>query len=103
MRVGGWISFGAGVATLATGITCFFVADADDREARDKFVSGQSSSPDELHAVEHWTAGGVALSAFGLLAMGAGVTLLLLAPARHTTPAVSFALSPRGALVNALF
>ena len=103
MRVGGWISFGAGVATLAAGITCFAAGNADYREARDQFVAGQNVSHDELHAVDHWMAGGVALSAVGVLAMGAGVTFVLLAPGRNAAPAASFGFSPRGALVKAVF
>ena len=103
MRTGGWISFGAGLATLAVGITCFIMANADDRQARDKFAAGQTPSQNELHAVDHWTAGGVALSAAGVLAMGAGVTLVLLAPRRPASTAMDVALSPRGIFLNAQF
>lgn len=102
MRTAGWISIGAGLASLAVGATCFVIADNDDREVKSKFLAGQTPTSSELHADGHWSVAGVAVSAVGLLAVGTGITLVLLAP-KHGAPSVDIAIAPRAALLSAHF
>ena len=94
-----WALVGGGAAILAGGVALFAVARAKESTLSDACPSRLScddSLQSKYDSAKTFNALGLVLGAAGVVAVGAGVTLIALRPASPAAPRAALVASPRG-------
>jgi membrane protein YqaA with SNARE-associated domain len=102
-RTAGWITIGSGVLSLGGAGLCFALGKREDDRVREDRRAGRMTDPDDLNSSESYAVAGLALGAVGLIAVGTGVTLVLLNPKTEPARQVTVAVTPRQMLLTGRF